>query len=215
MHDETGAFITDSSLLHVENTRVFDSGDGVSINLGGMNWTIRGVYFKYIRDDCVEDDFLYSGTIDDSLFDGCYDGISARAWSGQSPDPGDGSTNLIVMKNSLLRLQEMDAAYSAGPLPNHNAFWKWDPKAPQVALYNNVFRADADSWEGNGAGMYMAPPPGKLADCENNTMVWLGAGPFPEPLPPPLMASPALPLPPIKAYGTRRWRNGKPTTPRR
>src|SRR5256885_10441721 len=29
----------------------------------------------------------------------------------------------------------------------------------------------------------MAPPPGKLAGCANNVMVWLGAGAFPEPLP--------------------------------
>jgi len=36
-----------------------------------------------------------------------------------------------------LWLQAMDAAYS-GPLPNHNSFWKWDPKAPKVALYNNI-----------------------------------------------------------------------------
>jgi len=82
------------------------------------------------------------------------------------------------MKNSLLRLQAMDAAYS-GPLPNHNSFWKWDTKAPKVALYNNIFRADEDSWEsGSGSGMWMGPPPGKLADCENNVMVWLGAGNF-------------------------------------
>jgi len=179
MHSFNGIYVrTVKPSLHLENTRVFDSGDGVSMDPGGINWTIQSVAFKYIRDDCVEDDFLYSGTIDDSLFDGCYDGISARTWSGQSPDPGDGSNNLIVMKNSLLRLQAMDAAYS-GPLPNHNSFWKWDTKAPKVALYNNIFRADEDSWEsGSGAQMWMGPPPGKLADCENNVMVWLGPGNF-------------------------------------
>jgi len=31
--------------------------------------------------------------------------------------------------------------------------------------------------------LYLAPPPGKLVDCANNVMIWLGSGPFPEPLP--------------------------------
>jgi len=216
MHDVTGMYVTNSSLLHVENTRLFDYGDSLSMASGGLaNWSLKGVYAKYMRDDCVEDDFLFSGTIDDSLFDGCYDGISAQTWSGQSPDPGDGSNNLIVMKNSLLRLQAMDAAYS-GPLPNHNSFWKWDTKAPKVALYNNIFRADEDSWEsGSGPGMYMAPPPGKLADCENNIMVWLGSGPFPEPLPSTFNGKPCFTITTDKSVWDRavtQWKAKHPTT---
>src|SRR5258706_10027484 len=93
-----------------------------------------------------------------------------------------GSLNQVVIPNSLCRLQAMDQAYS-GPLPNHNAFWKWSAIGPKLALYDNVFRADQGSEEGNGADMFMAPRPGKLADCDNNVMVWLGAGPFPETLP--------------------------------
>ena len=215
MHGVTGIHVkTVKPFLHLENTRVFDSGDGVSMDPGGMNWTIRGVYFKYMRDDCVEDDSLYSGTIEDSLFDGCYDGISARTWRGQSPNPGDGSTNLIVMKNSLLRLQAMDAPYSGTP-PNHNAFWKWDPKAPKVALYNNIFRADADSWEHGKSGMYLAPPPGKLADCADNTMVWLGSGRFPEPLPSTFNGKPCFTITTDKSVwdtAVAQWRANHPTT---
>src|SRR5204863_19534 len=49
------------------------------------------------------------------------------------------------------------------------------------------------------------------------TTPWSGWGRdrSPSRCPASLMASPALPLPPIKAYGTLRWRSGKPTTPRR
>ena len=119
------------------------------------------------------------------------------------------------MKNSLLRLQAMDAAYS-GPLPNHNAFWKWGPKAPKVALYNNVFRADADSWEhGGSAGMYMAPPPNKLADCENNTMVWLGSGPFPKSLPSTFNGKPCFTITTDKSVWDKavaQWKANHPTT---
>jgi len=118
------------------------------------------------------------------------------------------------MKNSLLRLQAMDAPYS-GPVPNHNAFWKWDPLAPMIALYNNIFRADADSWEHSGSGMYMAPPPGKLADCENNIMVWLGSGPFPETLPATFNGKPCFTITTDQSVwdtAVAQWKANHPTT---
>lgn len=179
MHDRYGMVVRDAGLFQLEGVEFFDYGDGVSMDAqGDAEWSIRHVHVKYSRDDCVENDFLNSGTIDSSFFDGCYDGMSSEEYTVVP----DGSSNLVVIRNSLWRLQAMDQAYS-GPLPNHNAFWKWSAIAPQLALYNNVFRADEGSEESNGADMFMAPRPGKLADCENNVMVWLGSGPFPEALP--------------------------------
>ncbi|HET9387794.1 MAG TPA: Ig-like domain-containing protein [Gemmatimonadales bacterium] len=180
MHNTWALVVMAARSVTLENVRIFDYGDGPSFDAqGDVAWSIRGMYLKYMRDDCIENDFLNSGTIDDSFLDGCYDGISSRAYSGVQ----DGSNNVVVVRNSLIRLQAMDQAYG-GAVPNHNAFWKWSPSiGPKVALYNTIFRADARSREGNGAGMYMAPPPGKLTDCENNVMVWLGSGSFPEPLP--------------------------------
>lgn len=180
MHDTYAMVINTASSLKLENVRIFDYGDGPTLDAqADATWTIRGMYLKYMRDDCIENDFLNSGTIEDSFLDGCYDGVSSRDYSGAQ----DGSNNVVVVRNSLIRLQAMDQAYG-GAVPNHNAFWKWSPSiGPKVALYNTVFRADQRSQEGNGAGMYMGPPPGKLADCENNVMVWLGSGSFPETLP--------------------------------
>ncbi len=180
MHDTYAMVVKEARLLTIENVRIFDYGDGPTFDANGdANWTFRGSYLKYMRDDCIENDFLNNGLIDDSFLDGCYDGVSSREYSGAQ----DGSNNVVVVRNSLIRLQAMDRAYG-GAVPNHNAFWKWSGSiGPKVALYNTVFRADQRSQEGNGAGMYMAPPPGKLADCENNVMVWLGSGSFPETLP--------------------------------
>jgi uncharacterized protein YjdB len=184
MHDKYGMIPgshSSANLIHIENLVVFDYGDGISFDIQPDSaWTIRNVHVKYSRDDCVENDLLNGGTVDSSFFDGCYDVMSAQEYSSVL----DGSNNLITIRNSLGRLQEMDAIYETGqPVPRHEAFWKWSAIAPKLALYNNVFRADAPSISGNGARMYMAPPPGKLADCENNVMVWLGTGSFPEALP--------------------------------
>jgi hypothetical protein len=190
MHDRYGMVVRDAGFFQVEGVEFFDYGDGVNMDAqGDAEWSIRHVHVKYSRDDCVQNDFLNNGTIDSSFFDGCYDGMSSKEYTSVL----NGSANLVVIRNSLWRLQAMDQAYS-GPLPNHNAFWKWSAIGPKLALYNNVFRADEGSEAGNGTDMFMAPRPGKLADCENNVMVWLGSGSFPETLPTTFNSKPCFTL---------------------
>ena len=174
MHDSYG-MIAHQPSFRLENYRAFNQGKGISYD-GAENtdWSVRGIYLKYIRDDCIENDFLNSGTIDDSFFDGCYSGVSAQRYAASMDQ--DGHTNLVTMKNSLMRMQAMDAAYS-GAVPNGNPFWKWDDLGPQLALYNNVFRADARAREDQGIRETMVPP--NLVDCANNVMIWLGPGAFP------------------------------------
>ena len=51
--------------MQIEKVFVFDHGDGISFDRQeDANWSITGVHVKYSRDDCVENDFLNSGTID-------------------------------------------------------------------------------------------------------------------------------------------------------
>src|SRR6266581_3274303 len=164
MHDKYGMIPGSGSSangIQIQNVTIFSYGDGISFDVqSDANWIIRNVHVKYSRDDCIENDFLNAGTIDSTFLDGCYDAVSAQEYSG-SPN---GNNNIVTISNSLLRLQSMDAVYG-GAVPNHNAFWKWSTIGPSLALYNNVFRTDGPSREGNGAQMWMAPPPGKLADC--------------------------------------------------
>ncbi len=193
--------------ITIENYTAFSWGKGISFDDPGIDsgFTIRNVHVKYGRDDCIEDDFFNGGTIDSTFLDGCYDAVSSQ----EDPGATQGVNNIITISNSLLRLQAMDSVYS-GPVPNHNAFWKWSDLAPSLQLYNNVFRADGPSQEGNGARMYMAPPPGKLADCKNNVMVWLGSGPFPETLPTTFNGQPCFTLMTGTA-GLQYWNNAVAT----
>src|SRR5439155_1469154 len=135
----------------------------------------------------IENDFLNSGLVDRSFFDGCYDFMSARAYGGGE---ADGSANTVTVQNSLIRVQGMDKLYPGLSAPGYGGFWKWSGSGspntdigPMLVITNTVFRADAPPVEGNGAGLYMAPVPGKVKSCANNVMVWLGPGSFPEPLP--------------------------------
>ncbi len=172
MHDSYGMDVHAAN-FQLENVRIFDTGDGVTMDeQGDVNWHWRDVYFKYMRDDCVENDFLNSGTIEDSFFDGCYSGFSARAYTGVR----DGGHNLVVVRNSLFRMQSMDRGYIRS---GHGGFWKWGRNSPRISLYNVVFYLDGPTIEND----VIMPPRGKLADCSDNVMVWEGTGAFPERVP--------------------------------
>ena len=174
--------------IQVENLRVFAYGDGISIDQDGLaidNWVIRNAHIKYSRDDCIENDAYWNGTIESSFLDGCYSGVSLRSSSINQPS---NPPHIVTMRNSLVRLQTIDVVYANPPAnnkvgPEHNGFWKWDidGSSPELRLYNNVFRADGPS-DGDSEED-LVPPQSMVDDCRDNVMVWLGAGAFPEVIP--------------------------------
>jgi hypothetical protein len=143
---------------------------------------------SHIRDDCIENDHLQDGLIDDSLFDGCYVAFSARPSAEKIANGRNGSAHVWRIQNSLVRLEAM-----VGPPEGsvdglgHGGFFKWhrwdEPEqsfSPTLALHGNVFMAER---VGQVGAERMGIPPGRLASCSNNVMVWLGAGDYPAPLP--------------------------------
>src|SRR5205809_999348 len=171
----TGSNVLDGHVGAVENVRTFDRGDGVAFGKNVLNWTLRASYIHYARDGCVENHFVFSGTIDDALLDGCFIGFASRPYTTAQ----DGSNNVMTIKNTLVRLQPMDGVFT-GLLPGHGGFYEWSATSPMLSLHNDVFRVDQNS---NDHDYFLAPPPGNLADCANNVMIWLGAVPFPDTLP--------------------------------
>jgi hypothetical protein len=183
MHDTYGIVVFSPNMV-IEHVRIHNYGDGISFDVkNDSNWTIRSSHFSYLRDDCIENDFLNSGLVEDSFYDGCYNVYSARTY-GHRPHR-DGSDHVVTIRNTLMRLQPMPTVYT-GPAPGHARFFKLDRAgiSPKLALYDNIFRVDQlPSLGSPHNGMYFIPPPEKLAGCANNVIVWLGPGRFPEPLP--------------------------------
>jgi hypothetical protein len=183
MHDTSAFTFRTTGKTTVENVRIHNYGDGINFSTGNPRYSFHviGAHLTHIRDDCVQNDYMYSGLIEDSLFDGCYTGFSAQAHS--SSGDNDGSRNLWTIRYSLIRLEPMEKVYNdKGLIPGHGAFFKWnndDNKSPRLSLHNNIFRADQPSNSSSGLGL----PEGKLVSCSNNIVVWLGAGDFPDPLP--------------------------------
>jgi hypothetical protein len=173
MHDMNNAGVAfDTSGFVVDGVRIDNVTDGVRVQEG--TFTLRGSWLSYVRDDCVENDHLHGGLIEDVLFDGCYVGVSERPGDGTAYD---GRAETLTVRRSLIRLQPMPRPPAGPGGLGHGGFFKWNPLATSLALHDNVFMAEQDSHTGTLA------MPASLTSCSNNVMVWLGAGPFPDPLP--------------------------------
>jgi hypothetical protein len=165
----------------VTGVRIHNVGDGIRPRGGAGGFLIRDVWLSWVRDDCVENDHMNSGTVEDSLFDGCFVGFSAR----NSNTAVMGPEEVWTIRSTLVRLQPMPGPPEGGAL-GHKGFFKWvewgnpDGRSPRLALYDNVFMAEE---QGQVDGERMGIPPGKLVGCANNVMVWLGPGDYPAPLP--------------------------------
>lgn len=176
MHD-TAAFTVTLPEFVGSGIRVHNYGDGVNIVDDAENFTFRAVHLSYIRDDCIENDRLQSGIVEDSLLDGCYTALSARP--NPSDAESDGHDDVWTISDSLIRLQPMPTVYK-GEAPGHGRFFKWDNdgRGPSIELHGNVFRADQAPNDGD-----LGVPESYLASCSDNVMVWLGDGEFPGVLP--------------------------------
>ena len=176
MHDMNNAGAAFASPTTVDGIRVDDVTDGLRPR-GIGPFTVRNAWLSYIRDDCVEDDHLEGGLIDDSLFDGCYVAISERP---SASIGGDGRGQLLTIRRSLLRLEPMPGPRDGSRSQLGNGeFFKWSDGATALALYDNVFLAEKVS-QGGPDTMGIPRP---LAGCARNVMVWLGPGSYPAPLP--------------------------------
>ena len=142
----------------------------------------------HVRDDCIENDHLQDGLVEDSLLDGCYVAFSARPSPEKIANGVSGAGKVWRIQSSLVRLEAMPGP----PEPSsdglgHGGFFKWhlweNPTAslsPMLVLHGNVFMAERVGLVGPER---MGVPPGRLVSCSNNVMVWLGPGDYPGSLP--------------------------------
>ena len=164
----------------VEGFRVDNYGDAVRFN-GTDNWSLRASWFTNIHDDCVENDMLAGGLIEDVLMDGCYVGISVRPGKSQLTSV-NGSGKTVTIRNSLLRLKKFPLTAAA---PNTSGgFIKAENRQPaknvNLVYEGNVFRADAKP----GTGTLCLNQHNMVTSSKDNILVWLGTGAYPCTLPP-------------------------------
>jgi hypothetical protein len=170
----------------VDGIRVDNLEDGIS-TIGGdpAGVTIRNAHLTYIRDDCIENDAIVAMRVEDSLLDGCFNGISERPGRNGSPPPPSPGEEL-ALDGVLLRVRPMPydrpralcGQYAADGLGG-GAFFKWSRQANRLVVRNTVLLAERGSVN---CGASMSFPGDGV--YENVTLVWLGEGTYPGRLPP-------------------------------
>lgn len=181
--------------MTVTRLHFFNVHDGVRTS-DAFNWVVEHNWGEYVRDDYIENDHLHSGRVYDSLFDGCYTGISTRP---SNSDTGlDGAGELVELDRVLLRLQAMpypykwktkkgviDAdgnPYNGSGIPyGHGPFFKITDadRNPHFSIKNSIFLAVHLTTPSK----FDFPPENLIDVCQNNTIIWLGPGSFPGKLP--------------------------------
>lgn len=159
----------------VEGVDVTNQGDGIRMEEAAQNFHIRAAYLTDIHDDCVENDFMHSGILEQSLMDGCYVALSARHFEGND---ADGSDNTWIIERNLIRMQAQPIPYS-GPAPGHGPIFKWSEGGPGVVFNHNIIRVDQPP----NHGTLGVPEEMSLEECRGNIVVWGGEGPYPDELP--------------------------------
>jgi hypothetical protein len=172
----------------VDGLRVDNTYDAIGVQgPATTRLIVRNVHLTGIRDDCIENDHdPKSLTVQDSLLDGCFTGISERPDEREHPQPAAHAGATTTLDGVLLYI--MPQAY--GTACRHpgactdgraaNALFKWSASAtPRVTIRNSIFRVDRYSAYGPSEMLF---PAGTAV--ENSVLVWLGPGAYPAPLPP-------------------------------
>jgi hypothetical protein len=161
--------------------------DGFGPCEGLSKWSLENAYMRSIRDDAIENDGLVSGEIINCLIDGCYVFLSEQS----GPSSQEEEASVVTIRDSLVHVQSQphdgvtgkawrdrnvqigDDGIGRAP----GMLFKWFEGAGTIDVRDCVFRVDGVSFNGPAA---MAFPPGQY---ENVTLIWLGKGDYPQPLP--------------------------------
>jgi hypothetical protein len=176
--------------FQVVGTRIYNQGDGIEFDPTATNWRVVGVRMDgpngssgYIHDDCIQNDGMNSGVVDDGKFDGCT--VFMSSIDNTSPYTNGGS-NRVEVKNSLVWVRPFHNSYNTAKygFDRHGGFFKWaatpskDGVAPKLSVHDSTFRADDPGAYGGNANGFLGLPPGTA--CNNVTLINTQAWPADE-----------------------------------
>lgn len=172
--NSAAVFMRDTGNVVIRNWAISQAWDAIRVDGAGDNFRIEHVYLTDIRDDGVENDDGWNGTIRDSLFDGVFVGISlADGWSKPAQD------HLVILENLLMRME----LFSYKGRVTHGAMFKVEDTSPGLIIRNSVFAiSDVD----HAGQRRMKIAWGKVREASGNVLLNLTDTSLPPdyPLPP-------------------------------
>lgn len=129
--NSAGVLLRDSIDGIFEALRLRRVWDAIRITEGTNGFQLRGSWISEARDDCIENDYMNGGLIEDSLFDGCFSGLSMRAPEGEVREAQGGP---FVLRGVLMRMQAYpykDEVREGPPL-------KLDENLAEIEVYDSI-----------------------------------------------------------------------------
>lgn len=172
--------------ITIKNVRVDNMGDGVSFSSRTTNgWRIIGSRLSNLHDDAVENDYMSSGLIKDTLIS-AYVGLSAEggSWTGHQ----DGRDRTVRLRGVLLHHKPMPTVYK-GKAPGTGPLWKWsdgdaeEGYGPMLSIQDTIILVNQDSGFDDIRFPRTDAGQSYLRDCARNVIVWTGQGPYPGDVP--------------------------------
>jgi hypothetical protein len=177
-HDSAGVR-AETADLHFVGSQLANVGDGFQFGTTATDWRLTGIRADgqgalpgaSVHDDCIENDAMNSGLVEDSKFDGCHVFMSSMGWG------HDGTSQTVTVRDSLVRLQPMYNSFNPVKYGHnqHGGFFKWSMSAstdgipPNLVIDNVTFRADQVAKYGGNINGWLALPPN--TDCGSVTLV--------------------------------------------
>lgn len=160
----------------VDGARITRSWDAIRATGDSAGLTVRNAWISEVRDDAIENDYLHSATIADTLIDGAFQGISIKPAGERAID---GRGNLVTLSGVLIRLAE----YPYKGEMRFGALTKNGAASPRLAIRDSVVAIDASGASSFPA--YWSRTWSSLAQSSNNALLWLSDAPIPASFPRP------------------------------
>lgn len=158
----------------VDGVRIAGAWDAVRAGRGSDDLEIANSWISDVRDDAVENDYLGSLTLRDSLVDGAFQIVSIKPAKGN--DVPDASKRMVTLSGVVLRIR----GYPYGDAERFGALAKSEARSPGLQIINSIVAVDGAS--GRTFPGYWATGWAKLAGSSNNLLLWLGDDPPPSEL---------------------------------
>jgi hypothetical protein len=144
--------------------------DGVRIGADSQGFQLKGFWISDARDDCIEDDFLQGGTIEDALLDGCFSGVSTRPPEGELRVSDGGP---LVMRGVLMRMQ----SYLYKGRLRQGVPFKAEEGGTALEIYDSIIAMDnPDSVSRSRLSLGWK----NIGNCGGNLLLWTADSPWPD-----------------------------------
>ena len=168
--NSAGVLLRDSVGAVVEGLRMRRLWDAVRLTESASGFILRGSWISEVRDDCIENDYLNGGLIEDMLLDGCFVGLSMRPPKGQERSPSGGP---VVLRKVLMRMQ----SYLYKERTEQGPPFKVDEAVPEIEVYDSIIAMDDQNTVSQlrlGIGW------SRIGNCSGNLLLWTADTPWPE-----------------------------------